>query len=452
MNYIIRSASVALGLALVSSLAHAAASPEEVKQLGTTLTRFGGIQAANADASIPAYDPQTAKITPPASYKEGSGIHPNPFAADKPLFVINAQNMNQYADKLTEGTKAMLKKWPTFEVRVYPTRRTAWYPDWVLDRTKANATGAKMVGESDGVANAAGGIPFPIPKTGAELIWNNNLTWTPEAVFRHSPGYLVDTAGRRTELTTQDNYYESPYYKQGQDASYSGPYMKLFVETRSPAQSNGRRTLIHYATNYAEQEQKTWVYTPGQRRVRLAPDFKYDTSISTYGGAIFWDELFLYSGRPDKYDWKLVGMEEKLVPENNYDYFLAGPDEVLGKQHLNPALIRWELQRVWHVQGTLKQGERHVYTKRDFYFDSDTWKLALTDNYDYSGKLMRSGQNLCIQVYDTTQPQFLSCATQVYDLKQGQYTNENVGSLIRHAKLQPPQTTQPATLAGQGVR
>ncbi|MBS7843184.1 DUF1329 domain-containing protein [Pseudomonas fluorescens] len=430
----------------------AAVSPAETQQLGTTLTRFGAIQDGSSDGAIPRYDANAARISPPASYKPGSGLHPDPFPEDKALLVITAKNMDQYADKLSEGTKLMLKKWPTFEIHVYPTRRTAWYPDWVLDRTVANAATAQMVGDSDGVTGANGGIPFPIPKTAAQVLWNHNLSWTPEAYFRHSPGYLVDTSGERIKLSTSDNYYEAPYYKQGQTAPFGGPYMKLFVQTRSPAQSNGRRTLIHYSTNYAEQDQKTWVYTPGQRRVRLAPDFKYDTAVSTFGGAIFYDEVLLYSGRPDKFIWKMVGQKEMFIPANNFAYFMANPEDVLGKRHLNPNIVRWELQRVWEIEGTKKPDERHVYTKRNFYYDGDTWKLALTDNYDYSGDLARTGQNICIQVYDSTDPQFASCASQVYDLKKGAYSNDNVQSLIRVTALQPPQTTQPATLAGQGVR
>ncbi|GLZ84456.1 hypothetical protein Pres01_05070 [Metapseudomonas resinovorans] len=444
--------SLALSLMVAAQSSWAAVNVEEAKQLGTTLTRFGAVQAANAAGTIPAYDPGAARITPPADYKPGSGVRPNPFPEDRPTLVITARNMDQYADQLSEGTKTMLKRWPTFAVKVYPTRRTAWYPEWVLERTLANATSAQMVGESDGVSGAQGGVPFPIPKTAAEVLWNHNLSWTPEAYFRHSPGYLVDTSGSRIELTTQDNYYESPYYKPNQQASFSGPYMKLFVQTRSPAQSNGRRTLIHYSTNYAEQEQKTWIYTPGQRRVRLAPDFKYDTAVSTFGGAIFYDEVLLYSGRPDKFNWKLVGQKEMFVPANNYDYYAAKPEQVLGPQHLNPDLVRWELQRVWQIEGTRKAGERHVYDKRVFYYDGDTWKLVLTDNWDYSGTLARTGQNICVQAYDAVEPQFASCASQVYDLRKGAYSNDNVSSKIMVTAVRPPQTTQPATLAGQGVR
>lgn len=442
-----------LGSALLLTSMHAncAVSPEVAQQLGANLTPFGAVQAGNADGSIPAYEPQSARIIPPATYKD-DGVRPNPFAEDQPLLVITSQNMDQYAERLSEGTKAMLRKWPSYEVRVYPTRRTAWYPAWVLDNTRVNAQQAQMVGRSDGVANARGGIPFPIPTSGAEVIWNHNLSWAPEAVTRHSPGYLIDTRGSRTELSTQDNYFETPYYKREASAPFAGPYLKVLVETRRPIQANGRRTLIHYSANYAEQEQRTWIYTPGQRRVRLAPDFKYDTPVSTFGGAIFYDEVLLYSGNPDRYDWTLVGQKEMYIPDNTYDFASAGPDQVLGKQHVDPALVRWELQRVWEVEGRLRDGERHVYTKRTFYYNGDTWKLTLTDNYDYSGTLARSGQNLCIQAYDSKEPQFAACSSLVYDLKQGQYSIEGVRPRTLHTALRPAQTTQPATLAGQGIR
>lgn len=84
-----------------------AVSPEEAAKLGTTLTAVGAETAGNKEGTIPAY---TGGLrTPPANFKPGSGIRPDPFAGEKPLFSINAKNMSEYADKLTEGARSFSK-------------------------------------------------------------------------------------------------------------------------------------------------------------------------------------------------------------------------------------------------------------------------------------------------------------------------------------------------------
>ena len=127
----------ALALAASAAFAaHAAVTAEEAKALGTTLTAVGAEKAANKDGTIPAY---TSGVTPPAGYKAGDGIRPDPFAGEKPRVAIDAKNMAQYSGQLTEGTKALLQKYPTFRVDVYPTQRSVAFPKWVADNTAKNA-------------------------------------------------------------------------------------------------------------------------------------------------------------------------------------------------------------------------------------------------------------------------------------------------------------------------
>ena len=54
---------------------------------------------------------------------------------------MTGKNVDQYADKLSDGTKEMLKRFPSFRLDVYPTRRSAAYPDWVVENMKKNAAG-----------------------------------------------------------------------------------------------------------------------------------------------------------------------------------------------------------------------------------------------------------------------------------------------------------------------
>ena len=159
-------------LSMTPLAARADVSAEEAARLKTTLTPLGAERAGNKEGTIPAWEGGLTRA--PANYKNGDP-RPDFFPNDKPVLTINARNMDQHAAKLSDGVKALMKKYPDFRIEVYPTRRTAAAPQYVYDNTFRNATRAKLVDNGQGVEGAFGGIPFPIPKDGYEAILNHRL-------------------------------------------------------------------------------------------------------------------------------------------------------------------------------------------------------------------------------------------------------------------------------------
>jgi hypothetical protein len=96
---------------------------DEAKQLGTTLTQVGAEKAGNKEGTIPEYT--GGLTTAPAGFDKGKGVRPDPFASEKPVASIDAKNMDKYADKLSEGTKALMQANADYRIDVYPTHRTA---------------------------------------------------------------------------------------------------------------------------------------------------------------------------------------------------------------------------------------------------------------------------------------------------------------------------------------
>src|SRR4030095_12574321 len=194
----------------------AAVSPDEAKQLGTTLTPIGAEKAGNKEGTIPEY---TGGIKPPADFKASSGFRPDPFAGGKPRLVITAKDAAAHADKLTEGTKELLKRHTTMRVDVYPTHRTVALPQRVIDNTVKNAAGAKTAEGGVALENVLPGYPFPIPKTGSEAIWNHLLRYN--GLGYDGPRYEnwnVDAAGVPTLAVAADANWAWPVY----DPSTSG--------------------------------------------------------------------------------------------------------------------------------------------------------------------------------------------------------------------------------------
>lgn len=388
----------------------AAVGADEAKQLGATLTEFGAEKAGNKDGSIPAYTGGLEKV---ASYDSKTmNTYIDPFAAEKPLYTVDAKNLGQYEGQLTAGTLAMLKQYPTFKVNVYPSHRTFRYTSSVLQNTVKNATTAKLVGQIEGDALSGAdkgnlpyaGIPFPIPKTGYEVLWNQLARFSAAVSHNVGDGFLIDTAGTIAKLAGVDEWFVHPWYdtKGTLRAKTFDALFGFSATLTAPPSSAGIVFLNYYTPNAAEGGQRVWFYTPGQRRVRLAPEFAYDVPIASYGGVTVWDDIYGYLGRMDRFDYKIVGKKEVLVPYNAF-----GPTntlqikEVLGTKHVNPSAVRWEKHRVWVVDGTRKATARHVYSRRTFYVDEDCWCIVSSEAYDSAGALWRVSHYYTFPTYDT---------------------------------------------------
>jgi hypothetical protein len=373
-----------------------AATPEEAAQLGKTLTPFGAEKAGNKDGTIPAWDGGLTKAA--AGYKPGGRRDQDPYAGDKPLYAITAKNMDQYADRLTDGTKAMLKKHAGYRIDVYPTHRTAAAPQWVYENTAKNATAAKLNDRQIPVG-AFGGIPFPIPKNGAEAMWNHLLNWRGESVDFVDRAYLVTSEGKPVMTVDAAAAQSMPYYvKDGSLDAGGGNYWNIRLVNAGPPIRAGEAILGRL--NVDADRDASYVYLAGQRRTRKLPNACCDTPTPATAGVMSFDELNVFSGRLDRFDWKLVGKKEMLIPYNA-NRSLGGKDlDLVGAQYLNPDMVRWELHRVWVVEASLKAGMRHVAPKGRYYLDEDTWTAVLGDRWDAKGQLWKTMWQLPVMMPD----------------------------------------------------
>lgn len=373
--------------ALVGAIQTAAAN-DASKLGGPELTAFGSQRTGNADGSIPAYTGEPIGV--PACYDKNEPTNYCDPWNDKSLFIITAQNLGEHEARLTDGQKALFKQYPNFKMHVYPTRRTARFPDYYLANTSKNVDACKTANAGVTIEGCYGGVPFPLPKTGNEVIWNHQLQYTPN-LLGNLRSYFVDGSGRRIMVNAEKLWFANDFV----DEANSGPrgsdveYFRVRIALYDPPRRNGEQTLVR--TNMVG-EQRAWQYLPGQRRVKLAPDLSYDTPSPVAGGITTMDQQRLFLGRQDRYDFKYVGVEEKFINYNNfaiYDYNACTEDKLLTKNFPNPECMRWELHRVHVVEATLKPGFRHLLPKRKFYLDEDVTGAGTSDSYDAAGKLIR---------------------------------------------------------------
>ncbi len=391
----------------------------EIDSLGTTLTPIGAQKEGNAAGTIPEW---TGGLPTDAGQSLPNNFLESPYKDDQPEFVITAQNYQQYKDNLTPGQVALFERYPeTFKMPVYKTERSVGFPQSVYDQVKATAGQGKLVNGGDGISGFAhGSFAFPIPKSGAEVVWNHNTRYRLN-IHRWYMQAMPQTNGSFTLIKMEE---EVGYPEQMSDVDASTmPNTLLFFKQRvnAPARLAGNVLLVHDSLDQLKEPRMAWVYNAGQRRVRRAPQVAYDGPGTASDGMRTSDNFSMYNGAPDRYDWKLVGKKEIYIPYNSGKLTEPGVkyDDVLQAGHINPDFTRFELHRVWEVQGNVKDGQRHIYAQRNFFVDEDSWMISLADHYDGRGTLWRVGEGHIGFNYQQKIPGY-SIET-LYDLLAGRY-------------------------------
>lgn len=414
-------------------------SRAEANKLGKALTPFGSIIEGNAAGTIPSW---TGGISKPPEGFEGTGQHHiDPFADDQIKYKIDKNNYAGFEKYMTAGQNALMEAYPeTFAINVYPTRRSHAMPDWVNKNTIENATTASLTNGGVGIRDAFGGIPFPIlhgrnEEKALQTMWNHLTRW--RGIF---------LTGRYTELAVQRDGDYSPITKQ-QEVFFNfhnpeGSFKKLdnilfyfLTFNKAPARLAGGALLVHETLDQKKDARQAWDYNSGQRRVRRAPNLAYDSPIASSDNTRTADDTDMFNGAPDRYNWEYKGVQEFFIPYNNYKIGQKGVkySELVMPGHINPEYVRWELHRVHVVEANLKDGERHIYKKRVFYIDEDSWGIALVDQYDNRGELWRVSAAMLKNYYEL--PGTWSSGDLYHDLQSRRYSANGMYSEERQAPV-----------------
>lgn len=447
---------LASAVALVFSYNTLAKLPaDQVARLGNDLTPVGAERAGNAAGTIPEW---TGGIqAAPAGYKPGDH-HPNPFANDTVLFTITKANLDQYRQFLSPGQIALFDLYPeTFKMNVYPTRRSASFPQYFYDATKKIAADAELVQGGNGLKNAAIGIPFPVPATGLEAIWNHIVRYRGVAASRNGGQAAPTAAGAYTIIGFDEQimfkYSHPDATPQALEAE--NILFRFKQSVTSPARLAGTALLVHETMDQVATPRQAWTYNTGQRRVRRAPNVAYDAPGTASDGLRTTDDFDMFNGSPDRYNWELKGKREMYIAYNDYklhsnslkysDILLAG--------HINPEHVRYEKHRVWVVEATLKEGTRHVYGKRVFFIDEDSWQIHVADLYDNRGDLYRVAVAHGLNYYEV--PTHWSTLEVYHDLNSRRYIAiglDNEDKMYDFSVTLSDNDFTPASLRREGTR
>lgn len=444
----------ALTLSFLASSAMAAVSESEAARLGNALTPIGAEMAGNAAGTIPAW---TGGLPQDAAPISADGFVGDPYGADKPKFTITAQNYEQYKDNLSPGQIAMLKRYPqSYRLPVFETRRSAAMPQHIYDAAAHNARQANLVRGGNGLENFQTAVAFPIPKDGLEVIWNHITRYRGSSARRLVAQATPQVNGSYSLVKFIDEVVYTDTLTDYNPEKHGNILFYFKQQVTEPSRLAGNVLLVHETLDQVKEPRMAWIYNAGQRRVRRAPQVAYDGPGTAADGLRTSDNLDMFNGAPDRYDWKLVGKKELYIPYNAYR--LDSPEhkygDILKAGHINQDLTRYELHRVWEVEATLKTGERHIYAKRHLFIDEDTWQAAIIDHYDGRNQLWRVAEAHSTYIYNVQVP--LYAMETLYDLVSGRYLvmgmkNEEKNPYTYNYKANSNQYT-PAALRNSGVR
>lgn len=439
-----------LALAALCLPAQAKVDAAQAARLGQDLTPLGGERAANAAGTIPVWE--GGLTTPPASYQPGMH-HPDPYAGDAVLYTVTAQNLGQHQKVLPAGLQTLLQTHPDYKLRVFQSRRSAAAPQYVYDATKANATKAELIAGGNGVSGAAAGVPFPLPQNGQEAIWNHIMRFRGEQIHMVA-NHVAVLANGSYSLVLRDREIYFVYGRQGaQEGDLDNTLFHYKYSVTAPSKLAGSALLVEETIDQVMAIRKAWRFNRGERRVRRLPMLAYDALQPDTNGMALAEQVDSYNGAPDRYEWKLLGKQEMLVPYNSYAVHQKGIpyEQILKAKTVNPDLLRYELHRVWVVEADLRTGFSHPYAKRRFYIDEDSWQILAVDLYDKGRKLIGLQESHPISYYEV--PVFSSTLETIYDFKGSRYfvdgLDNNEPMYNFNADISP-RSFSPASLRQQG--
>ncbi|MEQ1890503.1 MAG: DUF1329 domain-containing protein [Alphaproteobacteria bacterium] len=412
-----------LGLLAAANLSFAAVSQEEANRLGGDLTPMGAEKAGNAAGTIPAWD--GGLTAPPPGVTVDPSTHlPDPFASEAPLYTVTSANMAQYGAQMSDGQKALMTAYPdSYFLKVFPTRRSCAYPAHVYAAAKRNAVSGQLVHDGNGVTGATMAVPFPIPQSAREVLWNHELNYRGFQLWRENASAVPTQNGDFTlELSTDQYIYSwsDPSMTNTEDMKNISYY--FLRQGVAPPANSGSMTIFNNTLDQVADPRRVWNYRPGERKVKRTMGVQYDLIAPTGDGIRTSDTFQVFNGAGDHYDWELMGKQEKIIPYNTNGFASAKYQykDIIRKHNLNQDPLRYELHRVWVLEAKLKPGFTHVFaSRRQIYQDEDSWAAVGATLFDGAGKISRVQEAHMFNYYD--QPMCAVSSEVIYDINGGRY-------------------------------
>lgn len=350
----------------------------------------------------------TQELTPLGAQRQGNGLDipswsgqgAEAYQVFDSLKTLTADNWQQQKGLLSPGQQQLFIQFPQdFEMKLYQSQRTASAPHWVYDNTYRNQIRTDLNPHTRSPEFALAGIPFPIPTTGIEVIWNHMARW--RGGVQEDGTAIANVSEIQVPLSERSGAMERiwRYSRKASQPTSSVRQLRLHMELPFYMESNQRpfRKEVLYRRQFLEKGENDEPYRLTEsadsfQGVGLKSRHLFGQQHANWGSRLIpHEDRDLFAGRPGQFNWQLRGKRELWVPYNNQQLIggvLSDPDRW---SVLMPNSLRYEKHRVWVLDATAKRGQAGLYAKQVFYLDEDSWSILLAERYDAQGRLVRVG-------------------------------------------------------------
>ena len=349
------------------------------------------------------------------------------YAQVKPGDVITKDNAALVQNLVSPGNYTLVQRGMVMDI--VPSEKLEWPPPYTSATEKYHA---QVTLAPDGsLHNYVAGLPFPLvdandPEMATKLMWN----------FSYRPLYSDDADLRFPEIASYAaaggdplSYFtvghfafynnigriEVPPIPTDPDAAESGVrYRFAFYPFLEPSELRGFG-MVRYRHIDPKVEDNTWVFNPGNRRLRresvnvltdaigMLPGFSASGGGGGGGGyggggvgasaggslasSIDPDSYFGFAAKVEDYTYKFLGDKNMLASVNAKTSPETGcPTD--GNHTVCPE--NWEMRHLYVVEADAKPGNNFSISKRILYVDSEGWFITASDQYDREGKLWKT--------------------------------------------------------------
>jgi len=262
------------------------------------------------------------------------------------------------------------------------------------------------------------GIPFPIidpndPKAGVKVVWNQFLAyWQGGSSYNRALVVMLTPKGVDREIIADGWFHfydgQSPKYRPENTMNLQSQF--LGVATK-PADLQGTASLT-WRYRDAEKRDSVWAFVPALRRVRaVSPANRSDGYL---GSDISGDDGFFFDGKPEDFEWKLVGKREGLrivdpgAVEGGLKVEPIPGGGWVALTNLNPPTAGFRQpgwtgnawaptdaalakRPFWVVEGTPRD-KYYLYGRLELWIDAETWDGAWNRKFSWSGEQIHTYQ------------------------------------------------------------
>jgi hypothetical protein len=310
--------------------------------------------------------------------------------------VIDKYNLKKFSNVGGPSITYLISR--GLKIEVGPYRRVSMPPPFVA-ATKRYSRQVTLAADSIHLMGHVAGLPFPSisskdSQAGTKYVLNSSAAMaTDDLDLRNarcrSGSVGVNGQGMRVDRDFKIAHFRRLFFRERlavaplpEMPNKDGVRYKEGIHPfSSPFDMRGTIVSMYRYLDPAR-EDETWMHVPKPKRIRRISQVKRSEALE--GQDMDFDSFAGFSGNPASMKWRYLGSKTVLAPFHGTSLPVKWRSGVVDFFHEGA----WEPRDVWVVEG-LALSRDSAYSRRVLYIDKESYKVAYSEIYDWSGELWK---------------------------------------------------------------